>query len=70
MQAQAAAAVGEPCKVFLHAEIDAVVRVRDMDKAHRIVVMRYNKRGEPMNAKPCAICQKFLSQFNLKVEHT
>jgi cytidine deaminase len=70
MQAQAAEAAGEPYKVFLHAEIDAIVRCRDMSKAHRIVVMRYNKKGEPMNAAPCHICQRFLSQFNLKVEHT
>lgn len=70
LQAQAAEAVGEPYKVFLHAEIDAIVRCRDIKKAVRIVVMRYNKYGQPMNATPCNICKKFLSQYNLTIEHT
>lgn len=72
LQAKAAAAVGEPYKVFLHAEISALVRLSDTDRqrAYKMVVMRYNKEGKPMNAKPCKVCQRVLQSFNIIVEHT
>jgi cytidine deaminase len=70
LQAQAAEAAGEPYKVFLHAEIDAIVRCRDMNKAVKMVVMRYNKHGVPMNAAPCNICRRFLQQYSLQIQHT
>lgn len=72
LQAKAATMVGEPYKVYLHAEIAAIVRLpyHARDKAHTMRVFRYNKHGKPMNAKPCSICQSILSQMNLKVEHT
>lgn len=71
-QARAAAKVGEPYKVYLHAEVDAIVRLSDIEKekAYKMVVMRYNANGKPMNAKPCKVCQLVLSKFNLKIEHT
>jgi tRNA(Arg) A34 adenosine deaminase TadA len=70
LMARESAKHGEPYKVFLHAEIDAIVRCRDMDKAHRIVVMRFDANGLPVNAKPCIICQGLLSTYNLRIEHT
>ena len=72
MQAKAANKVGEPHKVFLHAEIAAIIKLphHAKEKAHLIRVFRYNKEGKPMNAKPCNICQTILTQMNIKVEHT
>lgn len=72
LQAKAAILAGEPHKVYLHAEIAAIIKLpyTSKDKAHIIRVFRYNKYGKPMNAKPCAVCQGLLSQMNLKVEHT
>ena len=70
LMARESAKHGEPYKVFLHAEIDAIVRCRDMDKAYRIVVMRFDADGLPVNAKPCRICQGLLSTYNLRIEHT
>ena len=70
LMARESAKHGEPYKVFLHAEIDAIVRCRDMDKAHRIVVMRFDANGFPVNAKPCPICTGLLSTYNLRIEHT
>ena len=61
---------GEPYKVFLHAEIDAIVRCKDMSKASRIVVMRFDANGLPVNSKPCPICMGLLSTYNLRIEHT
>lgn len=68
--ATTAAKAGQPHRIYLHAEVDALVRLREIDKAYKIVVMRHNKQGIPVNAKPCPVCQHLLSQTKLKVEHT
>ncbi len=70
IMARESAKHGEPYKVFLHAEIDAIVRCRDMSKATRIVVMRFDANGLPVNAKPCPICMGLLLTYNLRIEHT
>lgn len=71
LQAKAAKAVGEDQKIYLHAEVDALVKVKDWGRAHRIVVTRFNKNGEPVLAKPCAICQRVIRQAGIEViEHT
>lgn len=67
LQAKLAIAVGENDKVFLHAEIDAIVRLKDWSKAHRIVITRYDKNGKPVPAKPCKVCQRAI--FMLKIQH-
>jgi deoxycytidylate deaminase len=66
MQALHAKAVGLHQKIFLHAEIDAIVKCRHLDKAHRILVTRFNAKGEPMLAKPCPICQRAISFTSIK----
>ena len=70
LQAKAAAKVGQPERIYIHAELDAIIRCKDMDRAYKIVVSRYNKQGQPVNAKPCLSCQYILSQTKLKVFHT
>jgi deoxycytidylate deaminase len=71
LQAQAAKAVGLEHKIYLHAEIDALVRVKDWSRAHRIVITRFTKNGEPANAKPCPVCERVIRQAGIKfVEHT
>lgn len=70
IMARESAKHGEPYKVFLHAEIDAIVRCKDMSKATRIVVMRFDANGLPVNSKPCPICMGLLSTYNLRIEHT
>lgn len=70
LMASTAAKVGQPCRIYLHAEVDALVKCRDIDRAYKMVVMRHNRQGKTMNAKPCLICQSLLSQTKLKVEHT
>lgn len=47
------------------------MKCKDLSKAHKIVVMRYNKKGEPVNAKPCKICEQAIALTPIKViEHT
>ena len=70
LQARVAAEVGEPHKVFLHAEIAALIKC-DWKKAHRILVTRYGKDGRRLVAKPCRVCHQMISMTKIKfVEHT
>lgn len=71
LQAHAAALVGRPSRIYLHAEIAALVKLKDWSKAHKMVVTRYLKDGTPANATPCASCQLMLKKAGIKlVEHT
>lgn len=63
--------VGLPQKIYLHAEVHAIVKCRAIDKAHRIVIMRYDSNGNPKNAKPCPVCMSAINSVGIKhVEHT
>ncbi len=53
-------AVGKPSAIFLHAEVDAIVKCREIHNAHRIVVMRFTPSGYRL-AKPCDACMKGIS---------
>ena len=71
LQHKHAEKVGLPDKIFLHAEIHAIALCKRLDKAHKIVVMRFDKSGEPGNAKPCPVCQSAIEATGIKVvEHT
>ena len=70
-QARCARNVGLPEKQFLHAEIHAILRCRDLKRAHRIVVTRFGCNGELKNAKPCPVCVSAIQAAGIKyVEHT
>ena len=70
-QAAIAAKVGLPEKKFMHAEFSAITKCRDLKKAHKIVIMRYNKQGEPVNAAPCPVCMELIRLSGIKeIEHT
>jgi deoxycytidylate deaminase len=70
LQARYARQVGDPTKIYLHAEISAIVRCRS-DGAYRIAIFRYGKGGEARNARPCVICEQAIKEFGIKkVEHT
>ena len=70
LQARIAAVMGEPHKVYLHAEVSALIKC-DWKKAYRILVTRYGKDGSPLVAKPCRVCHQIISMTNIKiVEHT
>ena len=58
-------------KIYLHAEVDALVKVRDWSKAHRLVITRYTKDGKPASAKPCKICERMIRLAGIEhIEHT
>ena len=71
LQAKCAEAVGEPHRIYLHAEIDALVKLKDWSKAYKLIVTRFTKDGKPANAMPCKACQHALKLANIThVEYT
>lgn len=71
LQAKFSRQVGEPEKVFLHAEIAAIAKCLDITKADKIVVTRFTEDGKPANAKPCAACAAAIKSFGInKIVHT
>ena len=71
LQNHHACKVGLPDKQFLHAEIHAIVKCRNLNKAHKIVVMRFDKGGNKKNAKPCPVCRSAIDAAGINVvEHT
>lgn len=66
LQAHYAKKVGMPHKIYLHSEIDAIVKCKDLTKAHKISIFRHNKEGKPMLAKPCPICTEAIKVAGIK----
>lgn len=63
--------VGEPARIFLHAEIAALLKSIKHGKPFRIVVERYDRQGLSKCAKPCAACARAIKAFGVKrIEYT
>jgi len=70
-QARLAAKAGMAFKKTLHAEIDAIIKCKNIDKAYKIFVSRSNVAGIFRNAKPCQICSTAIASTPIKIiEHT
>ena len=67
LQAMYAKKAGKPDAVFLHAEIHAIIRCNDLNKAHRIFISRWAVNGDPKLAKPCPICESAIKAAGIKV---
>ena len=71
LQAHHAHKAGLPEKLFLHAEVHAITRCKDLSRAHRILITRYNRDGEPVLAAPCPVCVSAIEASGIKrIEHT
>jgi deoxycytidylate deaminase len=71
LQAHHAKKVGEPEKIYLHAEVAAIVRCPDLTKAYRIFVSRWDRQGRSQLAAPCAVCRSAIEAAGIRmVEHT
>ncbi len=62
LQKQYAEKVGKPNSQYLHAEIAALVK----GKGDKLVVVRINKKGMLMMAKPCSICMLAMKEADIK----
>jgi tRNA(Arg) A34 adenosine deaminase TadA len=70
LQAELAKKAGVPNKVYLHAEIDAILRARRKN-IHKLVIVRHRADGSTGRAEPCPICRLAIRRFNIQiVEHT
>ena len=71
IQARFASFSGQPDRIFLHAEIAALIRLPRGAKLHKIFVSRFHKDGKPANAKPCLVCEAAIKHYGIKnVEYT
>lgn len=71
LQARHAAAVGQPLRQFLHAEIHAITRCRALDRAYKISISRWNRVGQPLPAHPCPVCMSAIKAAGIEIiEHT
>lgn len=71
IQAKHANKVGLPEKTFLHAEVSAIIKCKDLSKAHKISIFRFNLDGTPALAKPCPVCMSAIQAAGIKtIVHT
>lgn len=55
-------------RINLHAEIDAINKCRNIEKAHTIEVFNYSEsKQQYLASKPCAICMLAISKTPVKV---
>lgn len=58
-------------RVYLHAEIAAIIKAQKVGTPYSIHVERYYKDGTPAIAKPCPICQLAIELAGIEeVTHT
>lgn len=60
-----ASKVGMCEKIYLHAEVLALIRSGEREVDH-MVIERYNSDGSPALAKPCPVCTEAIKAFGVK----
>jgi deoxycytidylate deaminase len=61
---------GIPQKIYLHAEIDALIKAKQ-GPIYRMVIVRKNKDGVSRPSMPCPVCEEAIKAFGVKkVEYT
>ena len=66
--AEMATAHGDPKQIFLHAEIAAILRCKDLTKASHIEIFRIKAKGVIERVKPCIICASAIQAAGLEVK--
>lgn len=70
IQAQYGRRVNQPSRIYLHAEIAALVKVKH-GIPYKIKIERYDRHGNPKLAAPCPICSLAIKEANIKfIEYT
>ena len=65
-QAYYAEKVGNRHCIFLHSEIDAIIKLKYTDIPNSIYIVRINQKGEPLLSAPCEICQRAIKDVGIK----
>lgn len=65
-----ASKVGTPERIFLHAEVQALLKSKDKI-VETLLVQRYNSKGEMTLARPCPVCMEALKMYGVnRVKYT
>lgn len=67
LMARYSARTTNPCRIYIHAELDALLKARRRGVIHSLHVVRMDKRGNEMLSKPCPSCQVAIKDFKVKV---
>ena len=71
IQAKYSQAAHMPDRIYLHAEIAALVQLRKGMKPYKILIERYGKDGRSRLAKPCPACESAIKKWGIqRVEYT
>lgn len=71
VQKKYAEQAGLPHKEFLHAEISAIIKCKDLNKAYKISIYRFNNDGSPALASPCPVCVSAIKSVGIQhIFHT
>lgn len=65
LQAYFAKKVGRPEQIYLHAEIQAILRAKEQ-QIDTIEIYRVNFNFTQQNARPCPICMEAIKAFGIK----
>jgi deoxycytidylate deaminase len=65
VQASLAKQAGCPEKLYLHAEVAAIIKSRKK-RIDSIVIERYDSEGRPKLAKPCPVCEIAIKQAGIR----
>lgn len=65
MQKHFACLAGLPQKEYLHAEVQALLRLKDRS-CYKLTVERYDSEGNPKLAKPCPVCRLAIEVYGVK----
>jgi deoxycytidylate deaminase len=64
-QKHLASKVGLHEKIYVHAEVLAIIRASKVGKPHTISIERYGKDGRPLNSEPCPICKLCIKESGI-----
>jgi tRNA(Arg) A34 adenosine deaminase TadA len=71
IQAKFAKQAQQPDRIFLHAEIAALVKLRKGQKPYKIAIKRFRKDGTMALAAPCPVCVAAIKHWGIShVEYT
>ena len=69
IQARFSNMTGSEHRIYLHAEISALVKCRGA--GHKIFILRVGTDNQDLPAKPCPICELAIKEYKIKiVEYT
>lgn len=59
--------VGLDEKIYWHSECKALYSVKNVDKIHKLIVVRVDAKGHPASSEPCKICKNLAHELGVKV---